>query len=586
MKKLAVVLLALFGLAAGLALVALIGLGLLTAAVAQSLPSRVILELDFDRGVLEALPDDPLGRLMLEERLELRDVVDALDRAAGDRRVVAVLARAGGSAIGLAHLQEIRDAVARFRRAGKPAVAFAESFGEFGPGNGGYYLATAFDQIALQPSGSVGLTGLIYETPFVRGLLDKLAIRPEIGQRYEYKNAVNFYTESGFTEPHRRAMAELMESQFGQLIRGIAAGRSKSEDEVRQLFDRGPFLGREALAEGLVDRLAYRDEVLAELRAEVGSRAEPVGPERYLRQAGAPHRRGATIALIEGQGTLLRGRSGYSPLDGSITMGSDTIVEAFRDAVDDRQVRAIVFRVDSPGGSPVAADAIWRETIRAREADKPVVVSMANVAASGGYYVATHAHKIVAEPGTITASIGVYGGKFYTREFWGKLGITWDDVATSAHSRMWSPRYGWSEGGPALDALLDEVYRDFTGKVVDGRGIAADRLDAIARGRVWTGETALELGLVDALGGIDVALDLVREALEIEAGAPLRIKRFPRPRSTWELLFERRESVDRAAVLALARSFQGLQPAIRGLRRLGLLDEDGSLTVPEIPPAP
>ena len=234
--------------------------------------------------------------------------------------------------------------------------------------------------------------------------------------------------------------------------------------------------------------------------------------------------------------------------------------------------------MDSPGGSYVGSDAIWRETVRARESDKPLIVSMGNLAGSGGYFVAMDADSIVAQPGTITASIGVLGGKFLTRDFWERFGVTWDDVASSAHSRMWT---GTHDYGPALerfDAALDRIYEDFTSRVAAGRGLPIERVHEIAKGRIWTGEDALEIGLVDELGGVDVALELVREALGLEPDDPLRIKRFPRPRSSWELLFGRG---DRAALAALTRSLAQVQPKVRMLKRLGIIGDSGPLSMPE-----
>ena len=270
MKKAIVIILALVGLFALVAMAALAGVGLLAAFGTERVPTRIVLEVDFEQGVIESIPDDPLAQVMLEDSLTLRDVVDALDRAAEDRRVEAVFARIGGGGMGLAQLQEIRDAVMRFRESGKPAYAFAETFGEFGPGNGGYYLATAFDRIYLQPSGDVGLTGMIYESPFVRGLLDKLHVTPQLDQRMEYKNAMNFYTDQAYNEPFERAMQALLDSQFGQLVRGIAEARDLPEPDVMALIDRGPFLGQEAVAAGLVDELVYRDEAVDSIRDRFG----------------------------------------------------------------------------------------------------------------------------------------------------------------------------------------------------------------------------------------------------------------------------------------------------------------------------
>jgi protease-4 len=579
MKKVIVAILAFFGFFAILGFMALLALGVLSAMGRDHLPSRVVVELDFEEEIVESIPDDPLAQLMMEDVVTLRDVTDAIDRAADDRRVKALVARIGAGGLGMAQLQEVRDAVTRFRETGKPAYAYAETFGEFGPGNGGYYLATAFDKIFLQPSGDVGLTGLIYESPFIRGLLDKLEVTPEMGQRKEFKNAMNFYTDRAYNEAHRTAMQAVMDSHFSQLMRGIAEGRGLGEEEVVELFDRGPFSSAEALDAGLVDVLAYRDGMHEELRELAGERAEFVDASRYLATAGRLHRRGTTIALIEGTGTVVRGASRYSPLDGSVQMGADTIATAIRDAAGDHRVKAIVFRVDSPGGSYVASDTIWRETVRAREAGKPVIVSMGNLAGSGGYFVAMDADKIVAQPGTITASIGVLGGKMLTREFWKKLGITWDDVASSANSRMWTGTYGYGPSRERFESALDRIYEDFTGKVAAGRDLPLEEVHEIARGRIWTGEDALELGLVDELGGLDVAFDLAREAIGLDSGAPVRIKRFPRRRSPWELFFSKRS--EHAALVALTRSLKALQPQVRMLKRLGILGDSGPLQMPD-----
>jgi protease-4 len=580
MKKAVVAILVLVGCFAILGVLALFALGLLSTLTRERVPSRVILEVDFEQGVIESVPDDPLAQVMMSDVLVLRDVVDALDRAAGDRRVKAFVARIGSGGMGLAHLQEVRDAVRRFRASGKPAYALAETFGEFGPGNGGYYLAAAFDRIYLQPSGDVGLTGLIYEAPFIRGLLDKLGVTPQMGQRMEFKNAMNYYTDREYNEPYRAAMESVLDSHFGQLVRGIAEGRGLSEEQVVSLFDRGPYLGQEAVDAGLVDELAYRDQALDEVQEAVGVEADLVHLSRYLASAGRPNRRGTTIALIEGNGTLIRGPSRYSPLDGSVAMGADTITDAFRDAIDDRRVKAIVFRVESPGGSYVASDAIWRQTVRAREADKPVIVSMGNFAGSGGYFVAMDADKIVAQPGTVTASIGVVGGKFLTRELWGKLGITWDDVVSSEHSRMWTGTYEYGQAFERFEAGLDRIYDDFTRRVAAGRELPIERVLELARGRIWTGEEAKALGLVDELGGIDVALDLARESIGLDAEAEIRVKRFPRRRSAWELLFSGRS--ERAALAALTRSLHTLQPKMRMLKSLGVLEETGPLSMPPV----
>ena len=348
-------------------------------------------------------------------------------------------------------------------------------FGEFGPGNGAYYLATAFGEIYLQPSGDVGLTGILAEVPFVRGTLDKLGITPRFGARAEYKNAVNTFTETKLTEPHREAMTRLVESQFGQIVHGIAAARGLDEQAVRALVDRAPLSSQEALDAKLIDGLAYRDEVVDKL-ASGARKPERMPLARYVARAGRPHTTGEVVALIHGVGAVSRGRSRIDPLSGDVGMGSDTVAAAFRAAADDDRVRAILFRIDSPGGSYVASDTIWRAVSRARTAGKPIIVSMGNVAASGGYFVAIPADKIVAQPGTITGSIGVFGGKMLTGGFWDKVGVTFDDVQVGRNATMWSSLHDYTAAERArFDGALDRIYDDFTSKVAAGRGMQLER---------------------------------------------------------------------------------------------------------------
>lgn len=589
MKKLLVAGLALIGVLAILVVGLVLVFGAFAAMGKEGVPSRLILEADFERGVVEAIPDDPFAEYTMQGVLSIRDVVDALDRGAEDRRVRGFIARIGGSGLSLAHIQEIRDAVARFRATGKPTLAFAETFGEFGPGNGGYLLATAFDEVHLQPSGDVGLTGLIYESPFVRGALEKLGLTPRMDQRHEYKNAMNFYTDRSFTEPHREALNAVMQSQFAQMVRGVAEGRGLTEDEVRRLFDRGPFVGEEAIEAGLVDSLGYRDQVYAAFKTKADDKARWLYLDRYLARAGRPHSRGETIALVHAVGAVTRGSSHYSAIDGSATMGSDTVAGALRAAAEDSKVRAIVLRVDSPGGSYVASDTIWRETVRAREAGKPVIVSMGAVAGSGGYFVAMDATKIVAQPGTITGSIGVLAGKLLTSGLWEKLGISWDEVHTSANAAMWT---GTKDYSPAewerFQLALDRIYGDFTAKVAAGRHLPLERVQEIARGRIWSGEDALRLGLVDELGGLDVALRLAREAAGLAVDAPIRLKRFPPRRSAFEMFFDRgADSSEQARqVASTAQTLRQLQPMVRVLRELGGIADPGVLTMPGAAPLP
>ena len=272
----------------------------------EELPERIVLEIDFEREFAEYIPTDPLASVLMEQTVSVRDIVDALRQAATDERILALVARTGTPRMGLAEIQEVRDAVLAFRNSGKPTVAYAETFGEFGPGNGAYYLAAAFDRIYLQPSGDIGLTGLMAESAFVSGTLEKLGLSPRMDHRYEYKNALNMFTEKKYTQPHREAILQIIESQFGQIVQGIAAGRGLEADAVRALVDRGPFLGKQALAENLVDGLTYRDEVQAIIDDDLGEETERVSLFTYLRQMGRPHNgRG-------GDCTHLRSRGGAS----------------------------------------------------------------------------------------------------------------------------------------------------------------------------------------------------------------------------------------------------------------------------------
>lgn len=585
MKKVLIGIFAFIGVMAVLALLVVALFGLVFSLGEKGVPDEVVLELDLENGLVEHIPDDPFGAALLSGAVSVRDVVDGLTRAAGDDRVLGLVAKLGNGRFGLAQIQEIRDAVERFRESGKPAVAWAETFGEVGPGNGSYYLATAFDRIYLQPSGDIGLNGLMYESPFIAGALDKLKIHAQMDQRYEYKNAMNMYTETGYTEPHREAMQALMDSQFGQMVDGIAESRGLASEEVRSLFDQGSFLGEEAMESRLVDGIAYRDEVFTLLEGELGAEPEYLYVPVYLERAGRTGGRGKAIGLVYAVGAVVRGSSEYEPLSGTFVMGSDSVAAALRSAVDDPGVDAIVMRVDSPGGSYVASDTIWRETIRAREAGKPLVISMGNVAASGGYFISMSADQVVAQPGTITGSIGVLGGKMNTRAFWERLGITFDEVHTSANTLLYSSGHDYSESEYALfQAWLDRVYEDFTQRVAHGRGIPIEGVREIAKGRVWSGQDALELGLVDALGGLETAIGLAREAAGIPEDEAVRVKVFPRKKTPLEaFLDEGPSSSHERMIRSMGTVLSRIRPVLRTAEQLGVLDEgDRTLRMPPV----
>jgi protease IV len=562
---------------------ALVLIGMVIAVVAvigskDKVPSKTILEANFEQALMEDVPETPSARLLLHEKQTLRDVVDAIDRGAVDDRVVGIIAKIGAAPMGMAQTQEIRDAVLRFRSRKKFAVAYSETFGEFGPGNGAYYLATAFDHIYLQPSGDVGLTGIIMESPFIKDALSKLGVTFHGDHRYEYKNALNFLTETKYTDAHKEAMTAIMTSWFNQMKYGICDARQIAPDKFQAIVDAGPYLGKEAVDAKLVDAVAYRDEVYGKVKSQAGNGAELLYLDKYLSRAGRPHDSGKTIALVFGVGGVTRGKSDYDPVQGSQNMGSDTVAGAIRAATEDKNVKAILFRVDSPGGSYVASDTIWREVVRARQAGKPVIVSMGNLAGSGGYFVAMAADKIVAEPGTITASIGVLGGKMLTSGLWDKVGLSWDEIHQGENATMFTGTHDYTPAEwSRFQAWLDRVYVDFTSKVADGRKLPKEKVLEIAKGRIWSGQDAKNLGLVDELGGYQTALRLAKKAVGVSDGEEVKIVVFPQPKSFIESLMQRGgpENSDKEAVgQALARIFEVVQPVARELDAAGIKNND------------
>lgn len=548
----------------------------------ERIPSQVILELDLHNGLIESAPEDVFGSILNRGALSVRDVVDALKRAETDSRVTGLIARVTAD-LELAQAEELREAVASFRAAGKPAVVFSETFGESGPGRGGYYLASAFDEIHLQPSGDLGIAGFIAETPFLGGALELLGVEPQMSQRYEYKNALNTIVDEEMGAAQREATTRVLESFYDNLVAGIAQGRGLSTDRVRTLIDGGPYGASEALEARLVDQLSYRDEAYEAVRSRFGGEFVLVGD--YLASAGRPHRSGPTIALIYGTGTIQLGESQINPIAGGTVMGSESVARAFRDAIEADDVEAILLRIDSPGGSYVASDVIWREAERARAAGKPVVVSMAGTAGSGGYFVAMGADRIVAHPSTITGSIGVYGGKMLIGDLSGKLGVSWDDVRVGGNPTMWSTVEPYSTAERSkLETSLDRIYADFTEKAARGRGLSIDSTHAIARGRIWTGADAVRIGLVDELGGFETALRAVREEVGLDPGADVQVRVYPRSRSILEMILEPNASEGyRAALVGALRGGAVAGQLVDELAGAGLLRSEGALLMPGLP---
>src|SRR4051794_19929568 len=532
--------------------------------------ARVLLELDLSRGLREAPPASPIAAMRGMHVPSLRAVVEALRRAARDQHVVGLVAHIGTRQPTLAQSEELRAAVRDFRAAGKPVVCWAETFGELVPGNVGYHLASSFDEIWLQPSGDVGLVGFTAESVFLRDALDKVGVETQMGQRHEYKTAADTFLRSSMTEANREMVTRLVESCTETLVRDVAEARGLSEDEVRSLVAVAPVSPQEALNRGLVDRLGYRDEVYEDLRGRLGE-VELKYVERYgkgaLSQAGAAVTRHGkpVVALVHAAGRIHLGRSGSTPLSGR-SIGSDAIAAALRSAASDDSVKAVVLRIDSPGGSYVASDTIRREVIALRKTGKPVVASMANVAASGGYFIAMPADRVVASAGTITGSIGVLAGKQVIRETLERVGIHRETVSAARYADMFSSDRPFDEEEWArLEGWLDRVYDDFTGKAASDRGMPAEDLRAVARGRVWTGADAVERGLVDELGGLDRAVELAASRAGI-AREDVELRVMPKP-----TLFQRLLPADNSE-----------SPAAAATRGVGELLEGGGMPAFEL----
>ncbi|MFV2073749.1 MAG: signal peptide peptidase SppA [Thermoanaerobaculales bacterium] len=524
---------------------------------APSLPKDIVLSLRFAGSIAEVTAKDPLAEVMGEKATSLRELRRALVLAAEDDRVRGLRVRIDSLGGGIATVQELRSLIARVGAAGKWTEAYLETAGEFASGNFVYYLASVCDQVVINPQGDVNLIGLSSRTPFLRGTFDKLEIRPEFPGRGDYKTARFMYTQRDFTPAHREMMEWLLGSIMDQLVEGIGEGRGLDPDAVRNLVDRAPFLGEEAVEAGLVDRL----EDWGSFTDRLGERepdAKVVGVSSYLKRNQRPAR-GPKVAVVTAVGTIMRGASKESvnPLTGGKVMGSDTIAKAFRDVRKAKGVKAVVFRVDSPGGSALASEIIRQEMVRTAE-EIPVVVSMSNVAGSGGYWISCGAQRIVADPATITGSIGVLAGHLNMSRFWEKkIGVTYGRLDTGANANIYGGLEDWTDEQRAVvDRLLDRIYDDFVERVSASRKMTPEAVDAIGRGRVFTGAQALENGLVDVLGGFDEALIEAKKLAGIDPGAKIQLAEFPRVQPWWRQIVKRKSDDEvalRAAMETLER---------------------------------
>ena len=476
----------------------------------------VLLELDLSRGLLDAPPATPVEALRSRHRPWLGKLVEKLEDGARDRHVRGLVAHLGPWQPSLAQSAELRSAVARLREAGKDTVCWSEAYGEMGPGNALVHLASAFGEVWLQPTGDLGLTGMTAHATFLRGALDKLGVEPQISQRHEYKTAGDQLTATGLTEAHREMLEALVGSATETVVADVARGRGLEVDAVRAAMERAPLTASEALEAGLVDRLGYRGDVLDAVRERLGEPSlvyvhRHTDRRRALAQASVPGRSRPVVAVVHAVGPIHLGRSGASPFGGR-SVGSESLAGALRAAARDDDVRAVVLRVESPGGSYVASDALRHEVQRLRASGTTVVASMGGVAASGGYYIAMPCEQVLASAGTLTGSIGVLAGKQVLTQGLERLGVRRESVVAESAGRyadMFSSDRGFTDDEWArLDAWLDRVYDDFTAKAAADRGLDVEHLRTLARGRVWTGADARARGLVDDIGGLSDAVDV------------------------------------------------------------------------------
>lgn len=450
------------------------------------------------------------------------ELLDELHRAAEDPGIKGVLLRLDSPRLSLAQAQELRYGLEALKAKGKPIVAYAPSYGI-----SSYYLASLADKVAVAPAGDVMLLGLWARAQFFKGTLDKLGIEAEFEQAGKYKSAAEAFTRESMSEAFREEVEALLDDLYRRFIEDVARDRWLEPETLSARLDQGLFSPKDAQELGLVDTLCYYDELKELIKTDYQARVIP--EKGFLKQKpwryswGSPSK----VAVIYASGSIIEGESETDFLTGQVVMGAETITRAIEDARKDGRVKAVVLRVDSPGGSGLASDLIWRAVERARE-EKPVLVSMGPLAASGGYYIACNSEEIFALGSTITGSIGVLGGKFNLSGLYSKLGISHEVIRRGEHADMFSDLRGFSEEERARFAgYIQDFYEDFVSKVAEGRGLSYEAVDSVAQGRVWTGNQALKLGLIDSLGGLWEAVERAKVLAGIEEAELIFL---PRPK--------------------------------------------------------
>jgi protease-4 len=539
--------------AVGISAMGLVGMALLVGRAPQvSGNSTLVLKIGGDLPELE--PGGVIGQFF-EAPPTVRSLVESLRKAKVDRRISSVIIRPTSAAALWGKVQEIRDAIVDFRRSGKPIIGYLEYGGEQE-----FYLASACDKVFLMPAASLDLTGMASYELFLRGTLDKIGAYPDTLHIGEYKTASNTFTEHTYTPAHREMAESLNADLYEQLIRGLADGRHKSEKDIRALVDHGPFLPEDAVRAGLVDDVAYEDEIDDKVKLSKGT-------VNYLSDSDYRHvspisvglNKGPRIAVIYATGVIASGESNSDSPSGQV-VGADTMVEYLRKARGDSSIKAIVLRVDSPGGSAIASDVIWREVSLTRNT-KPVIASMSDVAASGGYYIAMPANAIVAEPATLTGSIGVVMLKFVIDGTLKKLGMNMEGVKNGRYADLYSPVRAFSaEERAKVQEQMQATYDTFVEKAASGRNTTPERIDAIAQGRVWTGAQAKAIGLVDELGGLERALAVAKQRAKLPPDSEVELVVYPGKKSFYDIVKNPFGASERATALGMLLGIRDPRP--------------------------
>ena len=469
----------------------------------------------------------PRRRIFLD--LQMHSLKEVLSIAKSDEDIAGILVRINGSSYGMAQLQEMADAILDFRESGRVVLCYLTNCS-----TGDYIVASTCDGILMHPSAEVRLIGLRTERTFYKGILDMLGIRADLERIGKYKSASEAFTRKEMSEAQREIQNIILDDLYEQLIDTIADGRGWTPEDVKKRIDAGPYTAKQAFAAELVDRLVYEDELTDVVTELTDDRTDLISSNAYAdsRMDSQDWRiPQPKIAIIEAKGLMVTGDSFIDPLTGTQVMGADTIVSAIQEAKGDDSIKAVVLRIDSGGGLVVAADIIWRALVQLTEV-KPLVVSMGDVAASGGYYIAAPANVIIAEPGTITGSIGVVSGKYSLKGLYEKLGIQKEILKRGEHADFYTDYgdYPPSEQ-EIIQQQIKEIYDDFITKVALGRSeLTTTEVDELGRGRIWSGRQAKENGLVDELGGLSLALAIAQEYAGLQ-GKMVEVTRFPK--QTW-----------------------------------------------------